>query len=524
MSRNGLELSTAATSTTSQLEADAEAEVEAEFAEGEAANSSRSPSTSPTLPVILSDPKPSTTYFTTTTPNTHRASPKKRVLPNTTPTTESPLKLLTQSSAGPEGRRQFTAAPARTKRSATMPVATSTAQHVAEITRMAPPPASRPSLISNSTCSADPRSTLPPLDNCDSIFAIVSLPGGGGGSGGSGGRRPSDHTVVSNGVNSQASAKKAAHPLPLREHNNNNSKRSFPASSPPPPPPPPPPPLTPPSPPPVDWKSQLNYELTMYQKMLANQAHRSPMLQPAGRPLSLSSSNPSGGKNQPPSSQAPKSSGGGVPHQQSTLQSHLHHHNRQQTPNSKLISSAAVRQGQSQNHSHPPSTHLHQVQKQESRSSARKTPPSPVKSPVNSNGSTELTLDEDYPSCWTTPAKTPLTAAATPSRQLSPTGCGGPGDSKKKVVASLKTPTVNLRSSSGGGGGGGREGHSVSMAASPYEQLLYAMENDNGWAKEVAFGRRIGLYRFKGDIGNGNFSQVKVAIHSLTKGNFRFFC
>ena len=81
---------------------------------------------------------------------------------------------------------------------------------------------------------------------------------------------------------------------------------------------------------------------------------------------------------------------------------------------------------------------------------------------------------------------------------------------------------TTTRPSSGGGGGNSRRDNErevgVVRMATPYERLLYAMENDKTWAKEVAFGRRIGLYRFKGDIGNGNFSQVKIAIHSLTKG------
>lgn len=413
VSRNGLELSTASP-TSSQLEADAEAQVEAQFE----ANS-RPASTSPTLPVEktpVEDQK--------TPPN--RASPKKRVIPSSP--TKTPPKV-TKSAAG--GDREFI--PARTKRSFTMPVATS--QNVPETPKIAP---SRPSLIPNSILTP-PKNSLPPLDNCDSIFAIVSLPTGG---------RQGDHI---NGVSSRASAKVPS----LREAA--SQKRSSPT---------PPPPLTPPSP--VDWKSQLNYELTMYQQMLANQAHRSPMVK-TSRPLS--SKKPSNTNQQP-----------------SSHQNHLQNgvHPRQQTPNSKLISN---RQNQSQNH--------HQIFKQESRSSAhsRKTP-SPVKSPVNSNDSTELTLDDEYPSCWT--------SSTTPAKTF--------GD-KQKAVANLKTPTVNFRSSSGSHG---REG--VSIAATPYEQLLYAMENDKSWAKEVAFGRRIGLYRFKGDIGNGNFSQVKVAIHSLTKG------
>lgn len=37
---------------------------------------------------------------------------------------------------------------------------------------------------------------------------------------------------------------------------------------------------------------------------------------------------------------------------------------------------------------------------------------------------------------------------------------------------------------------------------------------------QVALGRRVGLYRFCGDIGRGNFSRVKLAVHQLTRGEF----
>lgn len=34
----------------------------------------------------------------------------------------------------------------------------------------------------------------------------------------------------------------------------------------------------------------------------------------------------------------------------------------------------------------------------------------------------------------------------------------------------------------------------------------------------MALGRRVGLYRFCGDIGRGNFSKVKLAVNMLTRG------
>lgn len=40
---------------------------------------------------------------------------------------------------------------------------------------------------------------------------------------------------------------------------------------------------------------------------------------------------------------------------------------------------------------------------------------------------------------------------------------------------------------------------------------------------QVALGRRVGLYRFCGDIGRGNFSRVKLAVHQLTRGGLYHF-
>uniref|UniRef100_A0A182YH02 non-specific serine/threonine protein kinase n=3 Tax=Anopheles stephensi TaxID=30069 RepID=A0A182YH02_ANOST len=50
-----------------------------------------------------------------------------------------------------------------------------------------------------------------------------------------------------------------------------------------------------------------------------------------------------------------------------------------------------------------------------------------------------------------------------------------------------------------------------------YQRYTTALQNDPRCSQEVALGRRIGLYRFCGDIGRGNFSRVKLAVHQLTK-------
>jgi hypothetical protein len=57
----------------------------------------------------------------------------------------------------------------------------------------------------------------------------------------------------------------------------------------------------------------------------------------------------------------------------------------------------------------------------------------------------------------------------------------------------------------------------------PYQRVLHNLENDERWKRDLTLGRRVGFYRFRGDIGNGNFSNVKMAIHCLTKGDY-FFC
>ena len=36
--------------------------------------------------------------------------------------------------------------------------------------------------------------------------------------------------------------------------------------------------------------------------------------------------------------------------------------------------------------------------------------------------------------------------------------------------------------------------------------------------RDLSLGHRVGFYQIKGNIGKGNFSNVKIAIHALTKG------
>lgn len=61
------------------------------------------------------------------------------------------------------------------------------------------------------------------------------------------------------------------------------------------------------------------------------------------------------------------------------------------------------------------------------------------------------------------------------------------------------------------------------MAKTPYQKLLQTL-HDSKFSHEVALEKRVGLYKFCGDIGRGNFSRVKKAVHLLTKGEYIKSC
>jgi len=52
----------------------------------------------------------------------------------------------------------------------------------------------------------------------------------------------------------------------------------------------------------------------------------------------------------------------------------------------------------------------------------------------------------------------------------------------------------------------------------PYEIALMRMHSDKEWQREFTIDRRIGFYQIKSEIGTGNFSHVKMAVHCLTRG------
>jgi len=62
------------------------------------------------------------------------------------------------------------------------------------------------------------------------------------------------------------------------------------------------------------------------------------------------------------------------------------------------------------------------------------------------------------------------------------------------------------------------EDEDPSKRLTPLEKLTLEMCKDQDTIKELAVGRRVGFYKVRGQIGCGNFSKVKLAIHALTKG------
>lgn len=56
------------------------------------------------------------------------------------------------------------------------------------------------------------------------------------------------------------------------------------------------------------------------------------------------------------------------------------------------------------------------------------------------------------------------------------------------------------------------------MQRTAYEKALYDLTHTEKVMNDLSFGRRVGFYELRGEIGSGNFSQVRLGIHDLTKG------
>ncbi|XP_031162915.1 serine/threonine-protein kinase NIM1 [Sander lucioperca] len=52
---------------------------------------------------------------------------------------------------------------------------------------------------------------------------------------------------------------------------------------------------------------------------------------------------------------------------------------------------------------------------------------------------------------------------------------------------------------------------------SPFERVVYDMANNEKIVNDLMLGRRVGFYELRGEVGQGNFSTVRLGIHALTK-------
>uniref|UniRef100_A0A6A7FXG3 non-specific serine/threonine protein kinase n=2 Tax=Hirondellea gigas TaxID=1518452 RepID=A0A6A7FXG3_9CRUS len=77
--------------------------------------------------------------------------------------------------------------------------------------------------------------------------------------------------------------------------------------------------------------------------------------------------------------------------------------------------------------------------------------------------------------------------------------------------------TASTRSTSSSTGDSTKCKNDSGKELGAYERCIYNQTHDPRWQKEALLGRRIGLYRFRGELGQGNFSTVRLAFHQLTR-------
>lgn len=60
-----------------------------------------------------------------------------------------------------------------------------------------------------------------------------------------------------------------------------------------------------------------------------------------------------------------------------------------------------------------------------------------------------------------------------------------------------------------------------STPKTPFEKLVENLKTNPDYKKEMYLNRLIGFYRIGSEIGTGNFSQVRLGLHLLTRGTFK---
>lgn len=56
------------------------------------------------------------------------------------------------------------------------------------------------------------------------------------------------------------------------------------------------------------------------------------------------------------------------------------------------------------------------------------------------------------------------------------------------------------------------------MKQTAFERVVYDMSHNETIIRDIILGKRVAFYELRGEIGTGNFSQVRLGVHALTKG------
>ena len=59
-----------------------------------------------------------------------------------------------------------------------------------------------------------------------------------------------------------------------------------------------------------------------------------------------------------------------------------------------------------------------------------------------------------------------------------------------------------------------------SSSKKSFDEFMKELETNRGYVRDVNLMRRVNLYRMRGELGTGNFSIVKMAVHEITDGKF----
>ncbi|XP_022087261.1 serine/threonine-protein kinase NIM1-like [Acanthaster planci] len=83
--------------------------------------------------------------------------------------------------------------------------------------------------------------------------------------------------------------------------------------------------------------------------------------------------------------------------------------------------------------------------------------------------------------------------------------------------STVSTATTTSERSLPNDSAAGEDGTQPVRRLTAYEKLTEDLNNDPRALKEITLGKRIAFYRIRGELGSGNFSQVKMGVHALTK-------